>query len=507
MIKLNKKMGLVIGLIALVGLVEGVSVPELNVDSMTFPFAENYIYISSNEDFKDYEIVGSGTVDDPYLIENLNLEDHVGNGIVIENVDVHLMVRNCTIKDLSGRYDPEYMGFQGIIIENAKNVRIEGCEVPSIILDGVEKGYIENCTTTNGEILVTNNPPQSGVYLISGCKANGGLAVMNAANSLVENCRVENGEFAVMSSINATLRNVTAYNCTFFPLDSSKAEFEKINLIKTDLLILDFNLDEFQVHLKNSTVDGRDVLYYRDEGNLKLQNLEAGYLWLLNCTGAEIKDVKASGIFLAGSSGSTIENSEIYEGGQGIILSFSKDCIVYGNDLSNSKEGITVGRFDSFSSNNTLRHNLISASGLSTDSNQLAGIRAFTEYNLIVDNVISDSDMGILIAGTGNTITGNTVANNDVGIRVEEEDNDITNNNFIYNGKNAVQGISEFASETPNFANNHWDGNFWASAFRPSFEEPDENGDGQGDVPYQVSYFIADSPVDNAPLTRPVQAD
>ena len=48
------KIGLVVGLMVLIGLVSGGVMPELEVDSMTFPFASDYINISSNADFEEY---------------------------------------------------------------------------------------------------------------------------------------------------------------------------------------------------------------------------------------------------------------------------------------------------------------------------------------------------------------------------------------------------------------------------------------------------------------------
>lgn len=135
-------MGLVIGLMALVGLVSSGAMPELEVDSMTFPLASDYINISSNADFEDYGLNGSGTANDPYLIEGLNLAGHVGNGIVIRNTDAHLVIKDCIMQNLSGRY--RYVSTKGIFVEDAENVRAEDCKVSSIFFEGVKNGYIEN---------------------------------------------------------------------------------------------------------------------------------------------------------------------------------------------------------------------------------------------------------------------------------------------------------------------------------------------------------------------------
>jgi parallel beta-helix repeat protein len=485
---------------ALICIVYGGAVSEFVVDSMTFPFASDYISISSNVDFESYGLRGTGTAEDPYLIEGLNLSDHTGNGIVIRNTDAHLVIRDCTIQNLNGRY--RYVSTQGIFAEEAENIWIEDCKVPSIIFEGVKNGYIENCTTDEG-IYVTNNP-RSGSYLIRGCKA-GGMSILDAANCLIEDCHVKDGEFGVMNSVNAIFRNVTLQNCTFFPSGLSGVSFEEIDLIESDTLILGLNPDDFQIHLKNSTVDGRKVFYYEDRDDLELKDLEAGYIWLFNCTEARLDGVEASAIFVARSTGARIENSMIREGGQGIVLSLSKDCIISNNSIPNSSEGITVGRFDRFSDNNTLLYNLVRALGPSNDGSEVAGIRMYTENNSIAGNIITDSEIGILIAGAYNTVVGNTIANNEVGIRVEENYNRINGNNFFYNANSGVQEKNKYASESPSFVNNTWDGNFWASYSSSSSDATDENGDGIADRPYQTEIWLPSAPVDNKAMIEPIQ--
>lgn len=135
----------------------------------------------------------------------------------------------------------------------------------------------------------------------------------------------------------------------------------------------------------------------------------------------------------------------------------------------------------------------------------MVGIRVYTEGNSIVENVIMDSEIGILIAGVDNAVAKNTVANNEVGIRVEENYNDITGNNFLFNARNGVQEKSKYASESPGFVNNTWDGNFWASYSRSSYDEPDENGDGIADRPYQTDIWLPSAPVDNGAMVGPIQ--
>ncbi len=53
-------------------------------------------------------------------------------------------------------------------------------------------------------------------------------------------------------------------------------------------------------------------------------------------------DVEASLVFIARSPGTVLKNSKIYEGGQGIVIAFSRDCVIDNNSLPESLEGIVA---------------------------------------------------------------------------------------------------------------------------------------------------------------------
>jgi len=70
--------------------------------------------------------------------------------------------------------------------------------------------------------------------------------------------------------------------------------------------------------------------------------------------------------------------------------------------------------------------------------------------------------------------------------------NNVTGNSFIYNGQNGLQEKSRFSPPDASLDNNTWDGNFWAAYFgrsSSSYDLPDENGDGFGDVPYRIGLY------------------
>jgi nitrous oxidase accessory protein len=150
---------------------------------------------------------------------------------------------------------------------------------------------------------------------------------------------------------------------------------------------------------------------------------------------------------------------------------------------SSAREAI---KLDTGTSNITLYHNIITKSERYFGENLFAsGIDASQSdgNNTFENNIITDSGYGIQ-AGGNNTFTGNTIANNIVSIKVSGNNNRVTQNNFIYNGVDAEQSSYMNIS----FANNIWDGNFWAT-----YKGVEKDKTGLGSTPY----------VENIPFPRP----
>lgn len=84
--------------------------PSVNAAQLTFV---------GDESLK--ELPGSGTLNDPYVLENLFINATNDTAILIKNTSAFLLIRNISIVGDNNR--------PGIILENVKNVRIEGLQV------------------------------------------------------------------------------------------------------------------------------------------------------------------------------------------------------------------------------------------------------------------------------------------------------------------------------------------------------------------------------------------
>lgn len=91
-----------------------IHIPNLNQYQV-----HNPIFIGDNEDFAALGFSGFGTIDDPYLIEGLNI---TSTGyfalILIENTNAHVVIRNSILNGLKGTE-------MGIALYNVINARIE----------------------------------------------------------------------------------------------------------------------------------------------------------------------------------------------------------------------------------------------------------------------------------------------------------------------------------------------------------------------------------------------
>ena len=171
----------------------------------------------------------------------------------------------------------------------------------------------------------------------------------------------------------------------------------------------------------------------------------------------------------------------------GIALNSSHNNIVAENTANSNYIGFRLAKANN---NNTLVNNTAignSRAGISTGGAYVGG-----RYNVITDNLVSNSRFGIHIFWAGNnTVARNTCSNNTYALYLARtSNNEIYNNNFIgntYPTTTYLTGPNIFNLPAPT------GGNYWSE-----WTSPDSDGDGFVDVPYMF-----DGGADNLPLTRP----
>jgi parallel beta-helix repeat protein len=279
---------------------------------------------------------GSGTENNPYIIEGWDIKASSANGIEIRNTDAYFIIRNCYIHDGRENYD-------GVHFSNVKN------------------GTIENVNFTN--LL-------HGIYLGS------------SPNNFIRNCTASNNSFGIYSwvSENNTFRN-----------NALSSNWRNLGFHGTQP-------SHFYQDIDNSnTVEGRPVYYLVEKENLTIDGsvMDIGYLGLVSCKNILVKNLtirnNINAVLLANTTYSTVMNCVLTNSSYGVHLNNSSNNIIENCVTLNNSHGIYLH----FSSNNNIIRNCTSSGNTSygiiiylySDNNRVY-------HNNILNNINQADDEG-----------------------------------------------------------------------------------------------------------------
>ena len=130
------------------------------------------ILIVGNDNFTPANgvVAGSGTAEDPYIIENWNINASITTGIIIRNTTVHFIIRNSYVHD----------GRPGIYFDDVINGKIDNNTVENNS-DGIRLHYSRNN-------LISNNLMGNSMW---------GISLSSSNNNLLSNNLVENNDYGI----------------------------------------------------------------------------------------------------------------------------------------------------------------------------------------------------------------------------------------------------------------------------------------------------------------------
>jgi len=192
-----------------------------------------------------------------------------------------------------------------------------------------------------------------------------------------------------------------------------------------------------------------------------------------------------------GADYNTIYNNEIYGCHSSVsIVPMGSDCnnnIIDSNYFHDLNIGVSIE--ESAPGTRVISNNI-------TNCGMWGVFLFFAEDNLIDNNTITHSGIGVYLAGGGcenNIVSNNNISYNDVGVKTRGWHNKIYYNNFVNNTKNAYDESSNTWYKFKLFGKSM--GNYW-----DDYTGSDTNGDGIGDTPYNIP---GGNNKDKYPLMKP----
>jgi parallel beta-helix repeat protein len=322
------------------------------------------IYINYNDNFTVANGVnggGSGTLNDPFIIENWVISASSANGIDIRNTTAYFIIRNCLVENGSSSH-------YGIYFENVANGKIENCTINgSNSTDGINFWSSSYNTLTNNTC--SNN--RAGIM----------LRWFSSYNTLTNNTCSSNGEgIGTESSTNNTLTNNTCNNNRGYGIEdwNSCPNNTLTNNTCSNNLWSGIYLRSSNWTLDNNTCSNNGE--YGTQSNsanlLVTNNICDNNRWggiygesfsnssLMNNT---CSNNSGSGIYLRGINSSLMNNTCSNNSGSGIEINGYSDTLT-NNTCSNNSYGIYFDYSGSLVCHNYIINNTTQAYDASTNN-------------------------------------------------------------------------------------------------------------------------------------------
>ena len=405
------------------------------------------IVIWEDSDFKNYKFEGEGTEENPYLIQNLNIETTSREGIYISHTTKHFIIQyNYIDADRTGIYLDHIAEGSAKIINNTV---VHNTDYGIYMVNSDEIEIIQNTCNLNGYgisvrdsyfSVISDNlceyNRQSGISVIYSPNSNvennfcysnrySGIFLRYSPNSIIRNntCiesegyrnryiaySTENGGFGIYlfgSAFSEIVNNTLADNFESNILIESSRNTSIIrnNLTNGELAfvgkIADYHILEAVLQpysldyylsfvVENNFVNNKSLGYYTNLVNASISDLNEGQTFFINCLNLQINNFTAndSAVALYYCNNAQITNSSFSKSNRGgLILYWSENAHISGNTFSyNVVDGLTLFK----SSNSMIINNTANKNGDDGINN------IFNSNSIYANNTCNfNSDVGI----------------------------------------------------------------------------------------------------------------
>jgi len=432
--------------------------------------SDTFIEISDNSDFTLYGFSGNGSMHNPYLLENQEIDF----SLYIHNTTAYFLIRNCNIS------------VEALACEWISNGAIEECSFASS-----SALYIHSSRNVNVSENAFNSTGYSEALWMLDCKdsivseneflsCDAGLNLMICNNTIISNNHFINDNHGLILDSSAW---VTVIGNEF---EGCGLEIQFLNYVHNPSYSFQ-ELVNLPYNITNNLVNGKDVGFFQSLSNVEVNLAQYGQAILLSCndtliSGGDFQNCTI-GVQIIHSNNCTIDGTTVsncswtgidIQDSLGITL---RDCRVVKSQLN----GVSLSKSPFFTfiycviENNLgsgINPYYLSSNGTVVSSiirgNHWTGLFLSSNTTVIGNTVTRNGEDGIHIFGSYCLVCNNTVTyNNSTGIRVEERDGTIPVHNRIYN--NSI-GWNEYLNAIDYGYDNSWDdgssiGNSWSDYY------------------------------------------
>ena len=427
------------------------------------------ILITHDDNFTQYGFPGSGTLDDPYIIEGWEINSTLCPAINVTDPDgssitKYFIIRNCYL--WGNNSNPgvflsnvatclSIQGLQlenhthGIRLENSANVSIVACTVINC-----DYGIFAKSCTACYFSLVDIRTCLNGINIEYGSKnrvegvrieaSNFGVYAFSTFSNRLHDAQITAGQRAIFlwNARNCSIVNVTASApfCVWLGYNCAKTVVTNCSLLPTSTGVYQSAGGEV-TYIGNNITGGRNG-FRIVSGSIVTQLVNN--TCLINNT---VSGIENYGIYISGTTNLRAGNITLYE-----------------NVVQGGSEGLVLKHLDRVS--------------LSNDTIMDAGL-----HGLVIDNctrsqvahcILIDSYIGVLINGSSSLLFYDNLFSN-------------TNNVLSYGDCYNISWNTELASK-PNIVGGPYSGgNYWNDYPNQGQQRCDANGDGIGDAAFTVN--------------------
>ena len=359
------------------------------------------LLIDNDSDLAGNSTSGSGTVGDPYVIENLSIVTSEDNGIEILSTTKNFVIRNCFIDanlygiliyivayntvevDNNIIYNHEDIGIW-IMSTDGANVTNNYCDdnTKGIYMESLDAGVVKNNTCINGDTGITGSSADYVNYIENNCtyNSNYGIYLDNCDSCIVtENIcnyndyhgiyiylgfgtslsfnQVHDNDFngiVIQTAVNDEVINNTVYangGVGIYNDGSSNTVIANNSLSYDGFRISMSNIVDYaSLTVSNNTVNGKPLGFYYALGEIILSSGNFGQLILVGCSGTLVKDFTIrdtdNALFLIGCDSVIVDNCNFnYNFAGSVYLDGTMNCTISNTLCSHtqSKSGIYAG--------------------------------------------------------------------------------------------------------------------------------------------------------------------